>query len=70
MHAYIHTHMQQRPAQPQQVPHELVRQLTEMGFPEVKAIAALKNSGNEMMDAIAWLDEHADEPEEYCKHFC
>ncbi len=33
-------------------------------------IAALKGSGNEMMDAIAWLDEHADEPEEYCKHFC
>jgi hypothetical protein len=68
IHTYIHT--RQRPAQAQQVPRELVSQLTEMGFPEVKAIAALKNSGNEVMDAIAWLDEHADEPDEYCTHLC
>jgi uncharacterized UBP type Zn finger protein len=58
---------QQRSAQPQQVPRELINQLTEMGFSEVKAIAALKNAGNEVLDAIGWLDEHADEPDEFCK---
>lgn len=56
---------QRRPAA-QQVPQESVQQLTEMGFSQAKAIAALKSNANDFLDAVNWLDEKADEPESYC----
>ena len=42
---------------------ELVKQLTDMGFPKVRALAALRNSSFDLIDALQWLEEHADDPD-------
>jgi hypothetical protein len=42
---------------------ELVKQLTEMGFSKVRAMAALRNSSFDLIDALQWLEEHADDPD-------
>jgi hypothetical protein len=59
---------QQQRAQQQQnamVVQELVKQLTEMGFSKVRAMAALHNSSYDLIDALQWLEEHADELESF-----
>ena len=54
----------QRP-RAQNVPQDLVSQLTEMGFSRTKAIAALKSSELDLLDAINWLSEHCEEEESF-----
>jgi hypothetical protein len=64
---------QQQQRQPQRaqqqqnamVVQELVKQLTEMGFSKVRAMAALHNSSYDLIDALQWLEEHADELESF-----
>jgi len=59
---------QQQRAQQQQnamVVQELVKQLTEMGFSKVRAMAALRSSSYDLIDALQWLEEHADDPESF-----
>ena len=47
------------------VVQELVKQLTEMGFSKVRAMAALRSSSYDLIDALQWLEEHADDPESF-----
>ena len=64
---------QQQQRQPQRaqqqqnamVVQELVKQLTEMGFSKVRAMKALHNSSYDIIDALQWLEEHADELESF-----
>lgn len=45
------------------VAQELVKQLTDMGFSKLRALAALRNSSFDLIDALQWLEEHADDPD-------
>ena len=47
------------------VAQELIKQLTDMGFTKVRAMAALRNSSYDLIDALQWLEEHADDPESF-----
>ena len=47
-----------------QMAQELVQQLTEMGFSKARAMAALRSSSFDLIDALQWLEEHADDPED------
>ena len=42
---------------------ELLKQLTEMGFSKPRAAAALRSSNFDLIDALQWLEEHADDPD-------
>ena len=57
------TQQQQQQQQNAMAAQELVKQLMEMGFSKLKATAALRNSSFDLIDALQWLEEHADDPD-------
>jgi hypothetical protein len=47
------------------VPHQLLRELVEMGFEEKKARAALLRNNNDLEIAVDWLSENWDKPDSF-----
>ncbi|KAJ1473651.1 hypothetical protein T484DRAFT_1835207 [Baffinella frigidus] len=48
-----------------QAEREIVKQLLDMGFSDIKAKAAVRQTDVDLMDAVTWLSDHAEEPDAF-----